>query len=455
MMKITYYFLINKIIIISILLYELNFLNGQSFPRRTFDYEAKKIKYDAGIGWASLSIFDYNEYRKNNYSVIKRVDFSMQSGLSYVMSNEQNLFQLRSYIFLIFKNNYYLFYTPVLSNKSTINDNNFNNESIYFRNNTGTSGFGFKNNWVNIQIGKGTENWGAGNGLQLALNKNSKVYDYFLLGSDYNKVRVRYIHGFLEKTRDDINRYVTARGIEWTNKKSLIIGFSETIIYSGRERTIELGYLNPISSHLEVELNNRLKILGDRSANAVWQLHLDYLLIRKLRLSLNYLFDEFVFDPNIQTNKEHGRAFSIKMAFGPDPKESHVLSFYGSLVFIGSPTFRHGLGSNNFVTGEKPIGWQKGSDGQDISLGLNYLNNSNFIFSTSFGHFKYGEETILDRVFEKYSDYLKGPFPSGNINQTKYNETKIIYLLKNNISLSANFYVSKEINSYCFGVSYN
>ena len=34
-----------------------------------------------------------------------------------------------------------------------------------------------------------------------------------------------------EKTEDDINRYLTAKGIEWTNKKSLIIGFSESIIY--------------------------------------------------------------------------------------------------------------------------------------------------------------------------------------------------------------------------------
>ena len=50
-----------------------------------------------------------------------------------------------------------------------------------------------------------------------------------------------------------------------------------------------MGYLNPISSHLEIELNNRLNIIGDNNSNAVWQAHLDYLMMKNLRISLNYL----------------------------------------------------------------------------------------------------------------------------------------------------------------------
>ena len=99
----------------------------------------------------------------------------------------------------------------------------------------------------------------------LALSENSGNYDYLLLASDYGKIRVRYIHGFLENVETNINRYITARGFEWTNKKSLIIGFSETVIYSGENRSFDIGYLNPISSHLEIELNNRLNIIGDQT----------------------------------------------------------------------------------------------------------------------------------------------------------------------------------------------
>ena len=48
---------------------------------------------------------------------------------------------------------------------------------------------------------------------------------------------------------------------EWTNRSWLIIGLSETIIYSGENRSLDIGYLNPIGSHLEVEMNNRFKCI--------------------------------------------------------------------------------------------------------------------------------------------------------------------------------------------------
>ena len=97
------------------------------------------------------------------------------------------------------------------------------------------------------------ENWGAGNNVQLALSNNSSAYDYLLLGSDYGNLRVRYIHGFLERVDSSTNRYITARGLELTSKKSFILGFSETVIYSGENRPMDISYFNPISSHLEIE----------------------------------------------------------------------------------------------------------------------------------------------------------------------------------------------------------
>ena len=56
-----------------------------------------------------------------------------------------------------------------------------------------------KNNWVNLQLGRGREGWGAGSNIHLAMNDKSKPYDYFKLSSNYGNLRVSYIHGFLEK----------------------------------------------------------------------------------------------------------------------------------------------------------------------------------------------------------------------------------------------------------------
>ena len=97
------------------------------------------------------------------------------------------------------------------------------------------------------------------------------VYDYFYW-DHYGKLRVRYIHGFLENVKTNINRYITARGFEWTNRRSFIIGFLKPLYI--RERIDQLiYYLNPISSHLEIDLNNRLNIIGNQNSNAAWQTH--------------------------------------------------------------------------------------------------------------------------------------------------------------------------------------
>ena len=115
---------------------------------------------------------------------------------------------------------------PVL--KFDTNDNNppnLNSNKIIF------SSIGYKSNWVSCKFVRSAEIWGSGESIQLALNNYSNFYNYFFLGSDYGKVRVRYIHGLLESVQDSLNRYVVGKGIEWTNKKSLVFGISETVYF--------------------------------------------------------------------------------------------------------------------------------------------------------------------------------------------------------------------------------
>jgi hypothetical protein len=209
---------------------------------------------------------------------------------------------------------------------------------------TDLSGIGFQNDWLTLQLGRGRESWGAGNEIQLALSENSPAYDYGLLGLDFGKLRVKYIHGFLESTENDINRYITARGIEWTNRKSLVMGLSETVIYSGEDRPLDIGYINPISTHLEVELNERLNTSGANNANGVWQISGDWLLNQKLRISGNYLFDEFVLDQvEFDNGKEHGKAYSGRISYTPIMTGTSLLTTYFSFLTVGTPTFRHGV----------------------------------------------------------------------------------------------------------------
>ena len=417
---------------------------SQSLPNNHFIYQSTKLLYDAGKNWSNLTNFgpirfkSKNRNKSNNLSSFNYFNgqISLNAGHQSHILNGHWYFKYR---------NYYGYFYPIF--KKQINKNYYlSSNTTQFNTYDNHSGIGYENSWAVLQIGRGRESWGAGNDIQLALSENSNTYDYFLMGSNYGKIRVRYIHGFLENVKNNINRYITARGFEWTNKKSLVIGFSETVIYSGENRSFDIGYMNPISSHLEVELNNRLNIVGDRNSNAVWQAHLDYLIMKNFRISFNYLIDEFVIDPDIEIGKEHGKAYSFRLAYTPLFSNKHIITIVSSLIYVGTPTFRHGIGTNNFVNSEKPLGWHGGSDGQEFCIGINYFNNNNFKANISTGLLVSGEETILNRVFEPYSDYLKGTFPSGNAKEITYAKTDFIFWWKKDYSISSSLYWSSERN---------
>ena len=78
--------------------------------------------------------------------------------------------------------------------------------------------------------------------------------------------------------------------------------------------------------------------------------------MKNLRFSLNYLIDEFVFDPDIQLGKEHGKAYSTKIGVQSINVPEGLLSFHLSFIHVGTSTFRHGIGTNNFVQ-MGSLGW--------------------------------------------------------------------------------------------------
>jgi len=428
-------------------LFNLGKIYSQPIPDDFFLEKQQNMLYDNGINWKTLTCFNPLRFQQlksiqNSDTYPYKINYMIGGGLN---NNDLKIF---GYGLLKYRKYFYAYISPKLSTESG------NRKTSIL---TEYSGIGFQNSWLKLQIGKGRENWGAGENIELALNINSQPYEYFMLGSNYGNVRVNYIHGSLETLDNNIFRYITARGLEWTNNKSLIIGISETIIYSGINRPIDIGYINPISTHLEVELNRRLNKYGDEFANAVWQLHADMFFKEKIRISTNILFDEFVIDPDLEIGKEHGRALSVRGAYKPNQ-----LFFrpYFSYVFVGTPTFRHGNGSNNFVHNGSPLGWEKGSDSREIKIGFNYLNKNKMIASVSGGIFTSGEENILKRIFDPYADYLKDKFPSGVEKKSKFLDIYMDYKWKYNLVFKSKIrwekgsFVENDGKEISLGISY-
>lgn len=405
-------------------------LFSNSLSKSYFNYCLDQYSYDLGENWNTLTLFSDFIYSKEN-RIIRSLTLE-----NYINNKPEYYIKFNGY--LNFKKHFYFYFN--LNQRS-------NNSGIQ------NSKIGFINDWVNIEYGKGTENWGSGHKIELALSHYSEPYNFYKLSSDYGNLRVSYLHGFLERLNNTVNRYLVAKGLEWTNKKSLLIGFSETIIYSGKNRTMDIAYLNPLNTHLEVELNNRLINNEVGNTNAVWQFHLDYNLKKKVRASFNYLIDEFVLDPKIEVGKENGVAYSTRIAFPINIDKKYSIVAHFQKIKIGSSTFRHGNGYNNFVNSSKPLGWRKGSDLIEQSTGITFSNKKSILFEISYGDIKTGGENILNNSYKTYQDYLKGPFPSGEIIKDKFLDLNIKYFIQNYyLSLDINFFNNSENQSrICIG----
>ena len=398
----------------------ISLVSSQEIPNEFIEFQVQKLLYDAGQNWETNTTFgpprfqSVSKAESENSNKFDSLNIRTRAGIY----TKNRAIAFYGFGHFLYKKHFYGYLYPRIVNDPEaferysgiprdIARGGFNSGE------TDLSGIGFQNDWLLFQIGRGRQNWGAGNEIQLALSENSPAYDYGLLGLDFGKLRVKYIHGFLESRENGINRYITARGMEWTNRKSLVIGLSETVIYSGGDRPLDIGYMNPISTHLEVELNDRLNILGGSSANGVWQISGDWLINQKIRISANLLFDEFVLD-----------------------NEKSIMTLFSSYISIGTPTFRHGNGMNNFVQRNKPLGWQYGSDGHEFKLGLNYFNRTNLIAQFEVGQRKTGDESITSRPYDPYADYLAGPFPSGSVKELLFITSKLQWWWKPTVQLS-------------------
>ena len=110
---------------------------------------------------------------------------------------------------------------------------------------------------------------------------------------------------------------------------------------------------------------------------------------------------------------------------------------------------------NNFVQRNKPLGWQHGSDGQELKLGLNYFNRTNLIAQFEVGQRKTGAERITSRPYDPYVDYLAGPFPSGSgVKESLFITSKLQWWWKPSIQLNGGIEYENDgsLQSF-FGIS--
>ena len=416
----------------------LNNVFSNEIAENLFSNVIKEVKFDAGIDWEYNSLFYAYRYNFLDTGLSDNFNNSL-----FGISRSKKQSQFYTYNTFKLKSNFNIYLNYFMSDEMKLIQQKEKKISSFYS----ISGLRFSNKWLHINYGKGTQGWGTNHDITLGVNEKSEPYDYGSLGLDFGYLRVNYFHGFLEKNTINNNRFITGRGLELTNKQSVIIGISEIVVYSGDNRSIDLSYFNPISTHLEIELNERTNLLGSGNGNGIWQLYIDFFIASKIRISGNYLIDEFVLDQEqVDYQKASGKAYSYKIVYSPKVSRNQILSLFFSKINIGTYTFRHQLGSNNFIQLGKPLGSILGSDCIENKLGITYLASGKFLTIFNFGQLKIGENSITESPYIPYTDYTIVPFPSGNYQRVIFLSQRFQYLFNSIYNLT--FEIRHENKSY-------
>jgi hypothetical protein len=404
----------------------LSLIFSQEIPSEYFLTDSINNLFDYGMNWTNNSTLDqirYADVRDDmNDSSISKMKTSF--GTKFNKYNYHLIFDNR----IVFKEYFFLHarfratndeksikgYTGIPRKKKRFGGLN-SGEYEY-------ASFGFQNEWLLFQLGRGRQSWGAGKGINIILNEFSPSYDYALFGFDLKNYKFRYFHGFLESRgfSDPINRYILGRAIEKTNYKNLIFSFSEIIIYQGVNRPLDISMLSPVGLHTEIELNNRQNSPGNNQ-NAVWQFSLDYHTLNRIRFSINYLIDELTIDTKeINEGETNLTAFSFKSTYyWGDYNDIKLLTDF-SIETVGTYTFKHFYGMNNFVSRGKTLGNINGSDFIKQNISFRFENFFKYKFIISYSKFVSGENNIVLDPYLGNINIFEVDFPSG-LNYNIYN----------------------------------
>jgi len=299
----------------------------------------------------------------------------------------------------------------------------------------------YQNNWLLVQFGRGRQNWGPFESNNLALSNNSPAYDHLTLEGKYKRFKGRFFYGFLESVENggNINRYLVGHGIEYSNHRNLVVGLTENIIFSGLNRPFDFSYLNPFLPHIEVELNNRTNDLSkdNAGANAVWSIAIDWLPLSGLRLTGHLVLDEIQFD---QEDRNRGRGDVTATRFRAAYSKAFgkvALTGFVDYTKVGTFTLRHGVGMNNFVSRELPLGTNIGSDSDLLLLGSRFLFPARIVLTTSVGYKREGENSLLKNLYEPNESLNQKKFPSGIVQHTRFLDWRLTYSPLRNIELTA------------------
>lgn len=281
---------------------------------------------------------------------------------------------------------------------------------------------GYQNRWAQVEFGRNREIWGPLVEDNLILSGNSPSWERLMIHTNYKAFSYRWFYGFLEAipADDDIQRYIVGRALEYRNRKNLVIGLGEVSILAGPNRPMDLTYLNPLALHIEMEQNDRTNNTHNRQ-NAIWFMHLDWLILQSLRLSGSAIVDEVKLErQELNDGGTDNLGWLGRIAWSPDIRNIN-LTFLSSYLRVNTYTLQHDYAFCNFVSRNQLLGQPLGNDADQLSIGARLATSFlPALFELEYGLVRWGDNNLRLKPYQPFKKHERVSFPSGEIRTNRY-----------------------------------
>ncbi len=289
-----------------------------------------------------------------------------------------------------------------------------------------------------VQYGRGRQVWGPQLEGNLALSSHSAAYEHLSALFEYKNFSAAFFTGFLETLKDASgyqHRYIAGHGIQYNNHRNFVLSMAEVTVYFGPDRPFDLSYLNPLTPHIENELNNRENnpYRKGNHSNGVYFVSLDWLLPARIRLSAQYLLDEFQLD---EKDREQGRpdatALMVRLSKG-FVGENWAAAFSASYHRVGTYTFQHEKPYTCFFSRELPLGVQDGNDFDAVQANAVWVAPLPLMLQLSYRYKRVGENNLLSQPYVPFEEFKVVDFPSGRVREERTLSAALVYSLRPNL----------------------
>ncbi len=265
--------------------------------------------------------------------------------------------------------------------------------------------------YLKILLGRDNQNWSPFLGDGLLFSGQSPALDQIRLSMQLGYFRFSYFSSVLDKIFDPdsarfANRYISAHSINFKHPKGIELGLSETVIYGGINRSVELYYLNPILPYYVEQFNQ------NAPDNILWSLTFDLSFWKDKEFYGEFLIDDFQYDFKSEPH-QIGYLVGTRLAHLFKLDGSYFNLEYGR---IGFWVYGADILWNRFSYHDRNLGSALGPDADLIQGSYLYHLRRDFSLQFSTSYKRKGEGKI-DMVYPNPLPAVP-KFPSGVVEKT-------------------------------------